>query len=157
MAWSFLFTLVAVIGVSRAHNVSQALIIVGVLAIPLTVYLTHAFRQRPMLVIDDDTFRDGRSGEVVRWESVFEVYLRQRQGVFGVYHHLVFIIRRETLPTEIDSDNLITSQVPVQTLRLPIDQLSIGWSDIVALVQERLGKPIAVKQEAGLFGKTKTT
>lgn len=110
-----------------------------------------------MLVIDDDTFRDGRSGEVVRWESVFEVYLRQRQGVFGVYHHLVFIIRRETLPTEIDSDNLITSQVPVQTLRLPIDQLSIGWSDIVALVQERLGKPIAVKQEAGLFGKTKTT
>jgi hypothetical protein len=31
------------------------------------------------------------------------------------------------------------------------------WSDIVTLVQERLGKPIVVHHEAGLFGKTKTS
>jgi hypothetical protein len=106
-----------------------------------------------MLILDDATFTDGKSGEVVPWDSVFEVHLRQRQGVFGVYHHLVFTIRRET-STEVDSEELITSRVPIQTLRMPIDQLSMGWSDIVSLVQERLGKPIAVHHETGMFGKT---
>jgi len=155
LAYAFLFALIVVIGVSRAHSVSQALIILGVLGAPLILYLIHAFRRRPMLILDDATFTDGKSGDVVLWENVFEVHLRQRQGVFGVYHHLVFTIRREAPSTEVDSDKLITSRVPPQTLRVPIDQLSMGWSDIVGLVQERLGKPIAVKHEAGLFGKTR--
>jgi hypothetical protein len=110
-----------------------------------------------MLILDDATFTDGKSGDVVPWDSVFEVHLRQRQGVFGVYHHLVFTIRREKPSTEVDSEALSTSRVPVQTLRVPIDQLSMGWSDIVTLVQERLGKPIAVRHEAGPFGKTRTS
>jgi hypothetical protein len=110
-----------------------------------------------MLILDDTTFTDGKSGDVVPWDSVFEVYLRQRQGAFSVYHHLVFTIRREKPSTEVDSQALITSRVPVQTLRVPIDQLSMGWSDIVTIVQERLGKPIAVRHEAGPFGKTRTS
>lgn len=108
-----------------------------------------------MLIVDDATFTDGKSGDIVRWDDVFEVHLRQRQGVFGVYHHLVFTIRREKPSAEVDSEALITSRVPVQTLRVPIDQLSMGWNDIVTLMQERLGKPIAVHHEAGLFGKTR--
>lgn len=134
---------------------SQALIILGALGVPLIFYLAHAFRRRPVLVIEDDTFTDGRSGEIVPWDSIFEAHLRQRQGVFGVYHHLIFTIRRES-PSR-DLEQLTSSRMPVHTLRLPIDQLSMGWSDIVTLVQERLGKPIAVKHEAGLFDKTKTS
>jgi hypothetical protein len=88
---------------------------------------------------------------VIPWDSVFEVYLRQRQGVFGVYHHLVFTIRYE--PSAHDLDKLASSRVQVQTLRRSIDQLSMSWSDIVALVQRRLGKDIPIRREAGLFRK----
>jgi hypothetical protein len=37
---------------------------------------------------------------------------------------------------------LTTSKVAVQTVEVSLDQLSMSWSDIVALVQGRLGKNI---------------
>jgi hypothetical protein len=121
----------------------------------LLIALSQVLRRGPVLIFDDTTFTDCKSGDVIPWDSVFDVYLRQRQGIFGVYHHLVFTIRREVLPRGLEQ--LTSSRVPVQTLRRSIDQLSMGWSDIVTLVQERLGKPIAVKHEAGLFGKTRAS
>jgi hypothetical protein len=150
-----LFAAVIAVGVSRAHSTSSVVILVVVLSAPLIYFLGQVLRRGPVLVFDDASFTNCKAGEVIPWDSVFEVYLRQRQGIFGVYHHLVFSIRREA-PSR-DLEQLTSSRVPVQTLRLPIDQLSMGWSDIVTLVQERLGKPIAVRHETGLFGKTKTS
>jgi hypothetical protein len=118
------------------------------------VFLARVFRQRPILIFDDATFTDCRSGEVIPWDSVFDVYLRQRQGVFGVYHHLVFTIRQGPAPQ--DLDKLAARRTQVQTVRRSIDQLSMSWSDIVTLVQKRLGKEIPIRHEAGLFRKPLT-
>lgn len=156
LAYAFLCALIGAIAVSRAKGTSDAVILLVVIGMPLIFFLAQALRRGPVLIFDDNAFTDCKSGEVIPWDNVFEVYLRQRQGVFGVYHHLVFTIRREkSSESGVDLDELATSQMPVQTLRRPIDHLSIGWSDIVTLVQERLGKPIAVHHEAGLFGKTR--
>jgi hypothetical protein len=155
LASVLLFAAVMAIGVSRVPDTSSAVILIVVLSVPLVYFVGQVLRRGPVLVFDDATFTNCKAGEVVPWDSVFDVHLRQRQGIFGVYHHLVFTIRREKPSTEVDSEELITSRVPIQTLRMPIDQLSLGWSDIVSLVQERLGKPIAVHHEAGMFGKTR--
>jgi hypothetical protein len=133
--------------------VSGIVTVIVVLSVPLLIALSQVLRRGPVLIFDDTTFTDCKSGDVIPWDSVFDVYLRQRQGIFGVYHHLVFHIRREAVSR--DLEQLTSSRVPVQTLRRSIDQLSIGWSDIVTLVQERLGKPIPVRHEGGLFGKTR--
>lgn len=151
LASVLLFAAVMAVGVSRAHRASGIVILVVVLSIPLIYFLTRVLRQGPVFVLGDAKFTDCKSGESYLWDDVFEVYLRQRQGIFGVYHHLVFTIRRE--PGVRDLDILSSSQMSVQTLRRSIDQMSIGWSDIVALVQQRLGKDIPTRREAGPFRK----
>jgi hypothetical protein len=155
LAYTLLFGLALAVCLSRTDTVAGVVTVIVVLSAPLLIALSHVLRRRPVLILDDTTFTDGKSGEVIRWDDVFDVYLRQRQGIFGAYHHLVFTIRREPPPQ--DLEQLASSRLPVQTLRRSIDQLSIGWSDIVALVQERLGKPIAVRHEAGLLGKTRAS
>jgi hypothetical protein len=88
---------------------------------------------------------------------VFEAEMRERQGPFGVSHDLVLTVRREDKPREDDASGLETSRVPVETVGLSIDMLTMPWGDIVALIQKRLGKPIAVTREGGMFGKTRTS
>ena len=155
LVYTLLFGCAMVVCLSRTNGVSATLIVIVVLSIPLAIAFSQLLRRGPVFVINDATFTDCKSGQVIPWDDIFEIYLRQRQGVFGVYHHLVFTIRSE--PGGRDLNTLSSSTVPVQTLRRSIDLLSMGWSDIVALVQERLGKPIAVKHEAGLFGKTRSS
>jgi hypothetical protein len=90
---------------------------------------------------------------MVRWTSVGDAHLRQRQGVFGVYHHLVVTVRREDQSPIEDSSGLRTSRVPTETVDFSLDQLAMSWSDVLALVQQRLGKDVPAKREAGLFRK----
>lgn len=146
--------------ISRAvatNNIEAIIIVVIFIGVPFAYYARRALQQRPVLVLGDRALTIGRSRQVIPWDTVFGVYLRQRQSIFGVYHHLVFTIRHDRLPNDQDLDKLTSSRVPVQTVRMSIDQLSMSWSDIVALVQQRLGKEISTRREAGMFGKTRTS
>jgi hypothetical protein len=142
-------------------NIEAAVIVVIFIGIPFGYYMRRTFQRRPVLVLDAWALTIGRSRQVIPWDTVFEVHLRQRQSIFGVYHHLVLIVQ----PVQPGADpqdkrslaELTTSKVAVQTVRQPIDQLSMSWSDIMALVRQRLGKEIPTRHEAGLFGKTRTS
>jgi hypothetical protein len=139
-------------------NIEAAVIVVIFIGIPFGYYMRRTFQRRPVLVLDGRALTIGRSRQVIPWDTVFEAHLRQRQSIFGVYHHLVLTVQ----PSADHQDKrslaeLTTSKVAVQTVRQPIDQLSMSWSDIMALVRQRLGKEIPTRHEAGLFGETRTS
>jgi hypothetical protein len=153
LASASLFGAVIAIGVSRAPDTSSAVTIVAVCGVCMIAYLIRALRRGPLFIFDDEHFTDCKSGEITPWTNVFEIYLRQRQGLFGVYHHLVFTIRLAS-PSASTLETLSTSRVPVKTLRRSIDQLSMPWSDIVTFVQQRSGIDIPTRREAGPFRKS---
>lgn len=140
------------------NNIEATVIVVIFIGVPFAYYMRRTFQRRPVLVLGDHALTIGRSRQVIPWDTIFEVHLRQRQSIFGVYHHLVLTVQRgDESQDEGSLAELKTSKVSVQTVRQPIDQLSISWSDILALVQQRLGKDIPTRREAGLFGKTRSS
>jgi hypothetical protein len=145
-------------GISRAvatDNIEATVLVAVFIGLPFAYYMRRAFQRRPVLVLGDRALTIGRSGQVIPWDTVFEVHLRQRQSVFGVYHHLVLTVQPDVAPQDDRSLAMLkTSKVPVETVRQPIDQLSMSWSDILALVQQRLGKDIPTRREAGMFRKS---
>jgi hypothetical protein len=162
-----LFAVLAVVGIERgiaAHSVFALIMGIVIAGLPCLYYARLALRRGPYIVVSDTGIVVDRRGvghpwrrTIVHWSSVFEAEMQQRQGAFGVSHDLVLIVRREDKPCEEDASGLRASRVPVETVGLSIDMLTMPWGDIVALIQQRLGKPIAVKQEAGLFGKSRTS
>jgi hypothetical protein len=167
LAATALFGIVAVGGINRgihSHSVFAVTMGVIVAGLPCVYYAMLAFRRRPYVSIDDERLIVDRRGVgvpwrrlVVLWNNVFEAEMEQRQGIFGVSHDLVLSVRREDKARDEAASELQTSRVPTETVSFSLDMLTMPWGDIVTLVQKRLGKPIAVKQEAGLFGKTRTS
>jgi hypothetical protein len=144
-------------GLSRAvatDNVEATVLVAIFIGLPFAYYLRRTLQRRPVLILGDRALTIGRSQEVIPWDTIFEVHVRQRQSVFGVYHHLVLTVQLDGEPPDERSlEELKTSKVAVRTVRQPIDQLSMSWSDIVAFVQQRLGKDIPTRREAGMFRK----
>ena len=143
-------------GISHAvatDNIEAAVLVGVFIGLPFAYYMRRTLQRHPVLVLDDRALTIGRSRQVIPWDTVFEVHLRQRQSIFGVYHHLVLTLQADRPQDEGSLSELKTSKVAVQTVRQPIDQLSMSWRDIVALVQQRVGKDIPTRREAGMFRK----
>lgn len=148
-----LFGLILVVGMSRTvsrDNVEGALIVLLVLGPLFAFYAYRAFHRGPFLVLGETGLTRVRSGKVIPWDKVSDIYLRQRGGGSGVYHHLVFTVRADVPFSESAGSGPSSSEPPQETIRLPIDQLSIGWREIVALVESRLGREVRIKKEAGI-------
>jgi hypothetical protein len=162
-AAAMLAGVLAVVGIDRGiHSGSVFLVIMGVViaGLPCFFYTRLTFRRRPYIVIDDKALVVDRRGvgfpwrrTVVQWSNVFEAVLRQRQGAFGMSHDLVLVVRREDKPQEGSTGRLQTSRVPVETIDLSLDLLTIPWGEIIALVQERLGKDVLTTHETGRLRK----
>jgi hypothetical protein len=151
---ALLFAVLTVAGVDRgiaANSVTAVLMAVLIPGSLFVLYAARGVRKRPVLVIADEALT--LRGQAVPWTSIFEAHLRQRQGVFGKYHHLVLTVRKDDMPRHEQARGLQTSRVPAETTRLSLDQLTMPWHAILALVQERLGKEVRTSHEAGLFGK----
>jgi hypothetical protein len=144
------FGVVTAIGLSRAltsGNVVGALIALIVLGGPCLLYVRGLFRRGSAIIVGCDALAGFRVGRTIQWADVSDVHVSQRQGAFGVHHNLVLIVRREGQPPVEDSIGLLTSRVQTETVEFSIDQLAIPSSEIVALVQERLGRNVATKRE----------
>lgn len=85
-----------------------------------------------MIVIDTDGLTDLRSGRAVRWATTSTIALRQRQGVFGEYHHLVCTAS--------------TGEI----VDFSIDQLSLGWKSVVSAVEQRADRSVTTLGKHGL-------
>src|SRR4051794_6972010 len=124
--------LLAAIGLSRSissSNTESALIVLFVCGLPCLFFAQAALRRRPVLVMDRETIENLRTGQAVRWTDVVDVFARQRQGTFGEHHELVF---------ELDE--------PAPTVEFSIDDLSVGWEQVVALVEDHLGRPVPIRR-----------
>jgi hypothetical protein len=160
-----LFGFLIVIGTEReiqAHSVLGSLFVIGFFGLFFVISSLRLLQRRPVLVIDDHTFTVGRSHQVIPWrplriipwDTIFEAHLLERKGVLVVFHELVLTIRGDNdLQGEESLAELRTSKVAVQTVEVSLDQLSMSWSDIVGLAQERLGKNIPTRHQAGAFRK----
>lgn len=137
LAATALFGFALVGGISRAvtaHNTESAILILIVIGIPFAFYVRRSLRRAPVLILDKECLRDVRSGKIVRWDKLGDLHLLQRRGVFGEYHSLIFTDRST-------QDNL---------MKLSLDQLSVGWKDIVGIIEERVGRGVPVRREAGV-------
>lgn len=99
-------------------------------------YVRGLLRRGPAIVIDAEGLRDLRSGRAVRWASVSEILLRQRQGLFGEHHHLVLTVAGST--------------AAASELDISIDLLSMSWKTVVDAVEERAGRRVIVRRERGV-------
>ncbi|HST56707.1 MAG TPA: hypothetical protein VLJ42_12545 [Solirubrobacteraceae bacterium] len=133
-----------------AGSVGVAAIIVTLFGGFFAYYVRGFMRRGPVLVIDADGLSGSRVGCAIRWTSAGDIHLKERQGSFGIYHHLIVTVRREDQPQVEDAVGLLTSRIPIETVEFSIDQLSMPWSEIVTLVQERLGRNVSKKRETWL-------
>jgi hypothetical protein len=149
LAVIFLSVIVAV-GLSRAAssgNVVAALIVLVVIGGPCLLYVRGLFRRGPAIIISSEGLGGFRVGRIVPWASVSDIHVAQQQSIFGVTHQLVLTVRRDDRAPIKDSLGLLTSRIPTETVEFSIDQLAMPWSEIVALVQDRLGRDISTKRQ----------
>jgi hypothetical protein len=104
------------------------------------IYVQRARSPRPMLILDREKLTDCRSGTVVPWRSIAEARLRESTGWYERFHYLKLTVGRSDEPVRGRSG---PSPAPGSTVTVPIDRLSLGWSQILALAEERLGAPIS--------------
>ena len=148
-----LLGIIMVAGLLRAvstGNIVAALLTVIVLGGPCAIYLRGLLRRGAALTIDDNGLAGFRTSRTIRWEDVSDIHLSQRQGPFGMYHRLVLTVRIEDGPPIEDSLGLLSSRVPIETIDFSIDQLAMPWSEIVTLVQDRLGQKVSTRSETWL-------
>lgn len=121
-------------GVSReisAGSITDVILVLIVFGLPCLFYMRGLLQSGPVIVIDADGLTDRRSGRAVRWATTGTIALRQRQGVFGEYHHLV------------------CTAATGESVDLSIDQLSLGWKSVVSAVEERAGRSVTMLRERG--------
>lgn len=153
-----LFGVIVIFGAKRsieAANAVGVLIILVVIGPLFVLFAARVFRRRPTIVLDNRGIIVGRSSEIIPWESIFEARLLERQGVV-VFHKLMLTVQHQGEGESHGDESvttLTTSKVAVQTVEISLDQLSMSWGDIMALVQERLGKHIPSKR-VGPFEKS---
>jgi hypothetical protein len=134
IATVFLGALVAG-GLSReisAGSIIGVMLVLAVFGLPCLFYARGLLRRGPVIVIDTDGLTDLRSGRAVRWATTSTIALRQRQGVFGEYHHLVCTAS--------------TGEI----VDFSIDQLSLGWKSVVSAVEQRADRSVTTLGKHGL-------
>jgi hypothetical protein len=91
-----------------------------------------------------------RFRKTVRWENVEQARVSEERWAFGTGHDLVLVVRQDETSTDRgwplrdppEADTLVT---------VPLDRLSLGWEDIVGLVEERLGRRLVRTTASGLI------
>lgn len=131
-------------------SVGVAIVIVIVFSGPCFYYVRGLVRRGSAIVIGPEELGGFRVGRTIPWESVSDIYVTQRQGIFGVHHRLVVTVRRDDLPPVNDSLGLLTQRVTTETIEFSIDQLAVPWNKIVDLLQGRLGRGVSTKKETFL-------
>jgi hypothetical protein len=141
-AFATLFAVLAVSGVWRAVASDDPLRLVVVLVAfggISAAFASQLLRRGPVLLLDNEGLTDVRGGVLVRWQEIEAAHVARRRGTLDHYHDLVLTLGRE------------------RTLRLPLDQLTRRWSEVVELIEGRLGTPVSVRRErrwaTGLAGR----
>jgi hypothetical protein len=137
--------------VTDRHFLASAFFLV-VGAPMLVFYFPRAIRRFPVLVVEPGRLVYVSKKKAVRWNSVVDAYVRESRGLFGFTNHELFIegmVDRTSTARKI-IDRSATAPGPdglSQMVIGRIDGLSLPWTDIVALVEERIPKSVKLRRE----------
>ena len=126
-----LFAALAVSGIWQAvsaHEAARLLIVLFVFGGVSAAFAVQILSREPVLLLDEEGLTDARHGLVVRWRDVEAAHVTERRGSFDRFHDLVLTVAREQRS-------------------LSLDQLTTRWSDVVGLVENRLGSQVSVRRE----------
>ncbi len=135
-AFASVFAILAISGVWRAissHEAVRPLIVLVTFGGLSAVYAALLFQRRPVLVLDGDGLTDIRRSIVVRWHDIEAIHVAERRRTLDRYHDLVLTL------------------APEQTLSLSLDQLTRRWSDVVELIEGRIGTQVPVRRETSVL------
>jgi hypothetical protein len=81
-------------------------------------------------------------------EPVTAIQVGVHQGVFGESHHLVVSVARHGPPPP--RRFITTNATNLNQIDIDLDWLSRPWHDVVGLVEEAFGRPVATRRERGV-------
>jgi len=135
LAFAIVFAALAVSSAWQAvssHDLARLVIVLVVFGGTAAAYVIQVLRREPVLVLDEEGLTDRRGGTAVRWCEIEDAHVAERHGPFDHDHDLVLTLVRG------------------QTLSLSLDQLTSSWSEVVTLIEGRLGRQVSVLREGGL-------
>jgi hypothetical protein len=135
-------------GVAVGRTTVVALILlVGI--VPMFVFsLPRAIRRVPELVLEPTRLVYVRKHKAVRWDSVVEAYVHEWRGLYRITHHELVI--GGAVESTADGAGIATEADGMRYMVIgSIDQLSLPWSEIATLVEERLPSNVEFKRESG--------
>jgi hypothetical protein len=135
-------TLSIVGGLVAGHAIVAKLLLLAVMAPMFVLFTVRAVRRPPVLILDEESIVDGRTGAAVRWTAVVEASVREWRGTFGVYHRLTVSGAGAQGPTA-DAEVGTTSRVAIDS----IDRLSLPWREIASQVEARLPSTVTLRRE----------
>jgi len=138
LACAALFAVLAVSGAWRAassHEVVRPLIFLVVFAGISAAYAALLLPRRPVLLLDSDGLTDLRAGVAVRWRDIEAAHVAEHHTTLDRYHDLVLTV------------------APEETLSLSLDQLTRRWSDVVDLIEDRIGRQVSIRREPRVVAK----
>jgi hypothetical protein len=143
-----LLTLSAIGGIVTGRGVAADLLILIITAPPFVFYLARSIRRAPVLVLEAVVLVDVRGHKTVRWDSVVEAYVNEWRGLYRITHHELVI--GGTVESTADGVEVPAEADGMRRIVIgSIDQLSLPWSEIATLVEERLPSNVELKRESG--------
>jgi hypothetical protein len=130
-----------------AGSVGMAIFLTVLFSLPLACYLAALFRRRPAVVIGPAGLGGSRVGCTIGWASIGDIHARRQWGPFGVYHDVVVRVNRADPSRPEHGRAPFASSAPTETVEFSIDLLTVRPSDIVALLQERIGRTVEMKRQ----------
>ncbi len=130
------------LGLSLAVNVGRSHAILGVgvaLVFVLSVvgYTRMAVQRSPVLELDGEGMRIPASSTSVRWSSVEDVWIEERRSHMGVSH---YSLNCDYYPESSEAHR----SSGLATLKLPLVELVMSWTDLAVAVRDRWGQEVRV-------------
>jgi hypothetical protein len=123
---------VVVVRTIAAGSIGMTIFLTALFGLPLAYYVARLFRRGPAVVIGPDGLSGTRVGRTIPWASISNIHATRQRGAYGVYHDVIVSVRG------------------AETVEFSIDLLTMRWSDVVALLQERFGRRVETRRQTML-------
>ncbi len=111
------------------------------------------WRNKPALLIDGEGLTDCRSGTHLAWHEIVDLHAHEYQTAYNLEHTLVITA---ALPSLVEERWLAPRRWWKQSpsadgrLVLVLDSLSLGWEDVVSVVQSKSKRLVPIRRSSRL-------
>jgi hypothetical protein len=120
--------------ITASSSVGMTIFLAVLFGVPLAFCVAALLRRGPAVVIGPAGLSGSRVGRTIRWASISDIQATRHRGAFGVYHDVVLRVKRADASS-------------AATVEFSIDLLTMRSSDVVALLQERMGHVVETKPQ----------